>query len=185
VTAADRATLERAGVPRIVVDLGMVGAATISLRLDSTYDPDEHGARVFVTPCRVDDPWSPESAEFELAAQYGMIVDVIAWHPRAPMRWATRLGLAQWLGAIEPQFCDPPPVPIRRSPVSWLRGGARGLCILDRDRRAQYRLLSLCRSLIAEDREHRAELQRVLAHPFSLPTIAVASVPRRAEVAHG
>ena len=184
ITAFDRALLERAGVPRIIIDSGLVGAATILVHAGDLYEPMDVGARGFITPVRVADPFTPEAAEYAAVPQFGDLVDLVAWHPRRSNRWATRRGAAMWLGAITPQFCDPPPAPIRRTPLSWLRAGATGLCLLDRDSLGTYRVLSICRAIEAEDRAHRAELERALAHPFGLPEITVAAAPRHAGATH-
>jgi len=180
-TAEDRIVLERAGVPDLMISCGMVGAVAIELDAGGLhYQPSDDGRRAFVTPCRVADPWTPEAVGFEIVPQYGDLVDLVAWHPARPLRWATRRGLAAWLGACEPQFLGPAPVTVKRSPLSWLQGGAIGLCVLDRKPADVYRVLSLCRRIEAEDSAHQFELTRILHHPFSIPPVSSARAAGRA-----
>ena len=184
ITPFDGALLERAGVPRFLIDDGMIAAGSITVRSDGTYDLDPDGARAYITPCRVGDPSTPEAIGFEVVPQFGNLVDLVAWHPRRPHRWALRRGAGSWLGAIPPQLCDPPPVPIRRSPMSWLRAGATGLCPLDHDALGIWRVLNVCRSLQAEDPNHARELRRALERPFPIPPITVPAARRRVGANH-
>jgi hypothetical protein len=104
----------------------------------------------------------------------GELVDLVAWHPRHPHRWALRTGAAEWLGAIEPQYLDPEPVPVWRSPLAWLRVGCVGLVMLSPDPPAAYRVLSGCRGgIVAEDPQHAAALRATLARPWPAPQIIV------------
>jgi hypothetical protein len=174
--ATHRAQLAALGIPRLIVECGFVGAARIRLEKDGrTYRPMEGGTEAFITPCRVNgDQPTPEDPDFELVPQYGDVIDLIAWSPEYPGRWATRCDQATWLGCIEPQFVIPPAVPIRRSPLSWLKANATGLCILAHDQWDIYRLLTVCQQLEAEDDAHAKQLRRILEHPFKTPTILVA-----------
>ena len=176
-TAADRDTLRATGVPDSVIVFGLIGAAHVLLSDDGqTYQPTEHGPRLFITPVRAEPRTGDvESPDFELVPAFGALVDLIAWLPQFPGRWALRHGVADALGAIEPQYCLPAPVPVRRHPLSWLRSGGTGLCVLSRDRRDAYRLLSCCDRLEAEDAAHACELRSILERPFKTPPITVAS----------
>lgn len=176
-TGADRARLAAAGIPGELVSAGLIGAAPITVRPGGDiFDFDAHGRRAFIIAARVDDPLGPESTESELAAEFGTVVDLVAIHPARPDRWATRRGAATWLGAIEPQFFDPPPVRVYRTPLSWLQGGARGLCPLTRNPLEIRSLLLGCRQIEGEDLDHAKDLRRMLERPFSIPTI---TAPRR------
>jgi hypothetical protein len=163
------------GIPFAVTWRGLVGVVRIELSSDGrTYWPAEDGAEAYITPARIgEDPSSPESADFESVPQYGGLVDLIAWSSKFPGRWATRCDSAVWLGAIPPQYITPPPVVVRRDVFSWLRNDARGLAFLGCSSIDAYRVLSICGEIEAEDFRHAAELRRILAHPFSIPTISI------------
>ncbi len=96
----------------------------------STYEPDPAGKGAFLLPVRVDNPLTPEAADSIGIIRAGSIVDLLAFHPAHPYRWALRRDDAEWLGAIEPQYLDPAPVPVWRSPLAWLQAGCRGLVVL-------------------------------------------------------
>jgi hypothetical protein len=126
-------------------------------------------------PVRVDSPVLPEAADPAAAVSAGAIVDIVACHPRHPGRWALRTGVAEWLGAIPPQYLEPDPVQIWRSPIAWLRAGARGLVILSRQPADAYRVLASCHGdIVAEDATHAAELAG-LDRPWPMPRIIVAA----------
>lgn len=82
---------------------------------------------------------------------------------------------ATWLGCIEPQYLDPDPVAIRRSPLAWLQAGCDGLVILSGDPADAYRLLSGCCAITAENRQHAAELRKLVRRPGPLPRITIAA----------
>jgi len=170
-TDAQAALLIRYGVDPVDISLGMVGCAPIRLER-GTYVPDPDGKVAFITPVRVDDPLS--------AVRVGDLVDLIAWHPLRPGHFALRIGVAEWLGAIEPQHLDPPPVPVRRSVLAWFQHGCTGLVPLSREPRDVYRLLGGIGRLEAEDDAHRAELRAVLQRPWPTPAISVARRLRHA-----
>jgi hypothetical protein len=174
--ATHRAQLAALGIPRMIIACGFVGAARIRLEKDGrTYQPMEGGTEAFITPCCVNgDPATPEDPAYDLVPQYGDLIDLVAWSPRYPGRWATRCNQATWLGSIEPQFMIPPAVPIRRSPLSWLKANGTGLCILAHEQTDIYCLLIGCQQLEAEDDAHAKQLRRILEHPFKTPTILVA-----------
>ena len=182
--ADHRVQLHGLGIPHLIIERGLIGAGRIQLSANGrAYEPAEDGAQAFVTPCRIGtDLLSPEDPDHESVPQFGCVIDLVAWSPRYPGRWALRSGLAAWLGAIPPQFCSPPPVTMRRDVFSWLRAGASGLCILAHERRDAYRVLSVCRDEIkGEDHDHVRELRRIFEQPFSTPRIsAAATAPMRA-----
>ena len=132
--------------------------------------PEEGGA-AYVIPVRVDNPLSPEAADPIATKSTGEIVDLLAFHPAQPHRWALRTGVAEWLGAIEPQYLEPEPVQVWRSPLSWLRAGGKGLVLLSHSSTDRYRILSGCRCIIAEDAAHAAELRQVVSQPWPIPRV--------------
>ncbi|HTP30020.1 MAG TPA: hypothetical protein VMK12_30725, partial [Anaeromyxobacteraceae bacterium] len=111
-TDEHRGFLKHAGVPASVSARGLVGAASVSISRGNIYQPDEGGKVAFIVPARVYDPFTPEAPEPETVPQFGTLIDLIAVVPAVPRQWASRLGLAAWLGAIEPQLCRPAPVAI-------------------------------------------------------------------------
>jgi hypothetical protein len=162
------APLVAASVPWRAIATAAPAVAKITAAKDGTFRPDPDGRTAFVLPVRVDNPLTPEAADPDAAVAAGAIADLIALHPRAPDRWVTRTGAAEWLGACGPQYLDPDPVPVRRSPLAWLRAGCSGLVILSRE--PAYRILAGCLGgIIAEDPHHAAELRRILERPWRTP----------------
>src|SRR6202043_1967154 len=82
---------------------GMVGAARIRMRgeLWEPVGPEERGARVYVTPVRGGNRATLESSDAWSANVGGPIVDLVAWHPIRPGRWALREGAAPILGHVQ------------------------------------------------------------------------------------
>lgn len=171
-TDDDRALLIGHGIRD--ADLTMIGRirAGVSGQL---YEPDMDGGTAYVTPVRVIYADTPECRYPGHAVRNGRIVDLVAWHPARPERWALRTGAAEWLGSIAPQYMPPvPKVPIRRSVLSWFRHCCAGLVLLSPNPADQYRLLAQCRGgIIAENAEHQAELRRILARPWPLPRVLI------------
>lgn len=183
ITDGERDALLEAGIPQRAIEI--VGAARIDLdRSARTYQLlEDIGDRVFILGVRAGDTWTPERLCPDAIAYCGPLVDLLAWHPRAVDHWALRLDTATWLGAIPPQFMNPAPVSIRRSPLGWLRAGAAGLCILTHDDREARALLRLCHRIEAEDDAHADELRHLLERPLSVPPITVARKPSQARAA--
>jgi hypothetical protein len=171
-SARARDELVELGVPPRDVEL-LIGIGQVRLYRSDFYEPDPDGRACLITPVCVHTALDPESSAPEVFCRAGAIVDLVAWHPEQPDRWALRAGAAEWLGCIEPQYLDEPArVPIRRSVLSWFQAGCTGLVLLSRSRLDQYRILMNCRGgIIAEDAAHRAELRRTLQRPFSTPRI--------------
>jgi hypothetical protein len=169
------------GVNRLDIDLGMVGGVLARIEGDFyVLDPDG-GRPAFVTPVRVDTASSPESRVPDSTVRMGSLIDLVAWHPARPNSWAQRIGTAEWLGAIDPQYLDPAPVLVRSSPLSWFKSGCSGLVPLSRQTPDIYRLLVGCRSgVVAEDDAHAAKLRRILERPWSAPPVFVKRERRHA-----
>src|SRR6266550_6674203 len=167
---ADLGPLRKAGVggPGLAI-----GPAFAAIRVSNgLFELDAEGdARAFIVPIRIGNPISPEASDPVQAVREGKILDLLAFSPAYPMRWALRTGNATWLGAIEPQFLMPEPVPIWRNPLAWLRNDCRGLVLLNPVRSEQYRVLTVCDSIVAEDERHAAELREVLDHPWLAPPV--------------
>jgi hypothetical protein len=177
---ADRARLTPLGVLARDVDR-LVGAADIRLCGADLYEPDPDGTRCLITPVRVELALTPESVAPAVYCRIGQIVDLIGWHPARPDRWALRVGAAEWLGCIEPQFLEPSPVPTWRTPLAWLQALCTGLVLLSDEPLSRYRILSGCISgLVAEDHDHAAELRAILERPFEAPAIIIGRKQRAA-----
>lgn len=170
-TNEHRAELLAAGVPANIINLyPLIGVDAISVG-DGLYQPTPGGGAAYITPVLVNGGTPETPHPLAYARHLGECVDLVAWHPLHPERWALRTGAATWLGCIGPQYMDPEPVAIRRSPLAWLRAACDGLVILSKQADDAYRLLCGCAELIAEDAEHRAELRKLTRRPWPLPRI--------------
>ena len=155
------------GIASRDIDL-LIGIGQVRLCRGDLFEPDPDGRACLITPVCVHTALDPESSAPEVFCRVGAIVDLVAWHPEQPDRFALRVGDAEWLGCIEPQYLEPEltPVPIRRSVLSWFQAGCTGLVLLSRSRLDQYRILmNCCGGIIAEDAAHHAELRRILSAP--------------------
>jgi hypothetical protein len=175
---ADMAALVAAGVGWPAITNAVPVHATVKVTGPS-FEFSDSGRSAYVMPVRTISLLGPEGADPIEVIRDGSIVDLIAFHPAHPDLWALRHGLANWLGAVEPQYLDPDPVPVWRTPLAWLRAGCRGLVLLG-DRASQYRILTLLHSIVAEDDGHAAELRCLLARPWPVPQV----VSSQAEVRH-
>jgi len=174
-TEEDRGRLADLGIA--ADDIGrfrMCGIARVAVQ-GGLYQLDEESGVAIITPVRVERPVSPEARRPAIWARWGPIVDLVAWHPKEPLRWALRVGSAEWLGCIEPQYLDPEPVHIHRSVLDWLRAGCSGLVPLSSDRAELYRLLSgVHGGIVAADDSHARDLRRALSYPWPTPAVEVA-----------
>jgi hypothetical protein len=171
---AQHEDLVLAGVNRIDIGIGMIGAAYGSVVDIHRFEPCADGGLAFVTPIRVHHASTIESTIPDSACRVGDIVDLVYWSINSPDCWALRTGNAEVLGLIPPQFCKPEPVAIHRGPLGWFRHGCAGLVVLSPDPWAVYRLLSQCSSgLLAEDERHAEELRAALEHPWPRPPVLV------------
>src|SRR5262249_37173332 len=127
----------------LLVDLGldayalMVGVAHMRIEKGRRWVPDPTGHRGFVSPVRgrgdrydARDPFADE------IVINGPLLDLVAWHPEAPRRWAVRTGAAEWLGAWCAGISHDHKEPVRvwRGPLGWLRGWLEGVVPLTTDR---------------------------------------------------
>lgn len=171
-TWADLAPLRAAAVGGPGAALGLA-LAPITVTSRGFYQPDPDGGPAFLVPARVDSAITPEAADPVQAIRHGEIVDLVAFSAAFPNRWALRTGAALWLGAVEPQYLMPNPVPIWRTPLHWLGNDCSGLVLLSRDRRERYRVLSTLDAIVAEDEQHAEELRQLLARPWLAPGVFV------------
>lgn len=176
VTKPWAARLADAGVPKRPILLGWVGVARC-ITDGNHFQPHESGADLVIVPVKaMDDQSSPEDPDPEGVVFCGDVADLVAFRLDAPARWFTR-GDPLWLGCIEPQLLTPKPVNVWRSPLSWLRHDGIGIVPLAHDAWGKYSVLTMARSIVAEDVRHGDELQRILSRPFAIPEI---KVPARA-----
>jgi hypothetical protein len=176
---ADAEELIRAGVPAHCLDLyRMVGVARVRVE-GALYQPDPLGGGAFISPVLAHHVAGPETPDPWAFARFGNIVDLVAWDPAHPERWALRTVNATWLGCIPPQYLAPEPVRIWRTPLNWFRSDCTGLVVLARERPEDYRLFAgLASGIIAEDRRHAEEIRSVLQHPWPTPRITIAPPQR-------
>jgi hypothetical protein len=168
----ERQALVAAGVPEKALRLGLIGAADVEIEGD-LYQPSPGDSRRFIVPARVGDPATPEWPDPKLAVWLGDIVDLVAFDLEHPARSALRTGAAAWLGAIEPQYLDPPPIIVHAHPLAWLRRDCEGLVPLTRTpAELQYLLLSL-RGIVVENAKLGIRLKEVLEKPHRIPPISV------------
>lgn len=171
---ADRGLLaEHAIAPGDVVLL--CGVARVRLIAGGErYEPHDAGDRTFISPVMIEWPDTPESSVPAQAVRFGELIDLVTWHPAHPHALALRVGDAEWLGSIPPQYLDPPPVVIHQGVPSWLRSRASGLVLLTREPASRWRTLSACNRITAQDELHAKELRRALRLPGPIPPVAVA-----------
>ena len=172
---ADRLALLDLGIAaETIARFRMCGIEQVSIS-NGLYSPAPGGPIAIITPVRVYTSVTPEARAARAYAHWGPIVDLVAWHPAEPERFALRIGSAEWLGCIEPQYLDPDPVPIHRSVLDWLRAGCVGLVLLSPDPADQYRALCCCGRIVTADPEHSKALRRVLSRPWPHPTVEEAT----------
>ena len=173
------APLLHAGVAPETLLLTLPAATRATVRSGGLFEPDDReGGACFILPVRVDDPNSPETSDPAGVLHDGEIIDLLIFHPRRPQRWALRVGAASWLGAVEPQYCDPAPVRIRQTPLDWLQAGGDGLVLLG-NRLDRHRILAGLRSIVADDGHHANELRGILQQPWRAPPVVIAREGRR------
>src|SRR5689334_13215010 len=134
-TLEDAQALIRQGVPLSAITA--VCPALTRIRINDVgdrYEPaDPTGRLAYVFPATavdVDRPDIVEDLNPAAVVSCGAVVDLVAFSPAAPARWALRLGHATVLGAIRPQICCPEPVYVWRSVFSWFRSGCRGIVLV-------------------------------------------------------
>lgn len=185
---ADFAALAAAGVSdaallRLPVP-GLVGAGPVRPLAGGLYEPiEEGGIRAWIFPTNL-------LGTFEHATPE----DLIAVGERPPHRWRLRRGAATVLGAHEIErrsfmparawhrdVLDGPteaPLYIRKTPLSWLQAGCKGVAVLDW-RAAAFDLLGLWTAIVAEDLAHGLEIQARLTQPIACPQIRVPAASAR------
>jgi len=132
-----RADLLGLGVPRrIIVAFGLIGVARIWPRGDRfEFAPDsDRGAEArYVLAVRGRDDGVPFDEATRAAAWplVGDLLDLIAFRARDPMTWNCFCGVTSLLGVVPTGGVHR--MPLHASPLEWLRGGGRGVCVIERD----------------------------------------------------
>ncbi|QTL03159.1 hypothetical protein J5J86_20770 [Aquabacter sp. L1I39] len=94
---------------------------------------------------------------------FAEVVDVVAWPIARPDKWARLTAKAILLGEDALHQPQDGPVAAHRTPLGWLAGGGRGVCILDPT--YAWKTLRTGPPLSGEDLAHAKELQAMLAPP--------------------
>ena len=169
-----RRQLHQAGVPQRAIDLAGPAYTRVRPVGSALFEPNpDSNLGAFILPVRVDYPDTPESPDPEAVIEGGDIVDLVAFDPEVGAQWILRAGNAEWLGACPPQYLDPPPVPLHRSPIDWLRAGCEGVVCLARAPIEIHRFLCRFAALDVADDRHAEELQALLERPPTHPEILV------------
>lgn len=173
--------LLKAGIPiREIVDYDLIRCARIRLITGGLFDFDADGAPAFATPVRGWPDGDTEDIDPALARLDLNILDLVAWHPGRPDRWALWRGAVTVLGLIDPQMMDPFPVRVHRSVRGWFRATGDGITILTRRPEEVGPIVRSFGSVLAEDDAHAAELRSIASRPWPVPHIAA---PRRQRAA--
>ena len=115
---------------------GLVGVANIEANGDGTYQRVDHGTAAVILPAREND----------------RIIDLVAFRTGEPGRFWLRAGLAAVLGYDFATMCVDleRPLPVYPTPLSWLRAGGEGLCVLNSNGWEARRLLRDAAELICQ-----------------------------------
>jgi len=155
----------------------LVSIGPVIVERDS-FQIDERGEWAFLTPvCHIDgDLWRllVWDCGFESEAVWRVnaeVVDIVAWHPATPGRWARRTGVADMLGDI----AAAEPLRVHQTPYGWLKADGVGICFLDHQRASVASALRLAEKIIADSPAHARELRDICARPYPIPSIGVAA----------
>ena len=138
---------------------GLPGLANIKPTRDSRFEFAESGRPAVILPAY---DTIPGNLDVNPAAHVEHLVDLIAAYLDRPDQFWRRRGKAMILGTafLECAGQEGEPVPIFKTPISWLRSGGAGIAILDW---RMARELLLDHVLIAEDLALGDQLAAVLA----------------------
>ncbi|MFG1282270.1 hypothetical protein [Xanthobacter autotrophicus] len=147
--SAGSAALRAAGVPADVLRSGLISEARASFFPARRWDFAMGGGLPVLTVAVLD--------------RFGEEIDTIAWPVTRPDKWARLTGKAIMLGEPALDVAHTEPVPAFRTPLSWLAGGAVGICILDAT--FMWKKLRSGPPISGEDLEHAKEIQAALSPP--------------------
>ncbi len=140
------------------------------------WQPHEAGAPCWVIAIRGHGDGDLETDNPARDVREAPIIDLVALDPATPSRWALRVGSATVLGLIPPQEIRPVErVHVHAEPLSWLRAGGDGICLLTEAPREQRSALLSCRSgYIVDDATFGARLRTAVEAPIARAEILVA-----------
>ncbi len=98
----------------------LIGVGRIVTHSDGLFEFHDHGEVAVVVP-----EGEPESPG------WAVVPDLIAFKPSEPGRWWLRRGQVDLLGAYNMTHWRLSPTTVHETPLSWLRAGADGVCIVD------------------------------------------------------
>ena len=147
----------------------IIGCARVLVE-GSRFIPDSDGAPAFITPVVELRGGDTE----QIADRHsGETVDLVAWHPAHPERWALRTGIGRCLGYVAWWQAEKP-TRVWRSPLAWLRARCDGIVLLTTETEERHSILMQLRGgIVAEDRRHAAELRAICERPYPVPRIGV------------
>ena len=149
----------RAELPEeFYIGAGMPGMAEIKPIRDGRFEFAEDGRPAVILPAF---DTIPGNLDANPAAHVEHLVDLVAVDVDRPERYWRRVGEALVLGAafLEIAAHELEPVPVFKTPMSWIRSGGGGIVVLDW---AYARDLLLDHVLIAEDVELGTRLEGAL-----------------------
>jgi len=133
------------------VKAGLVGLEHVEL-FNDLFQPMPGGVAAYIAP----------------VLDRGELVDLVTWPLDRPVRWALRLGVAFALGAdaiaearLFPRSAGP--LPLFRTPLSWLLAGCEGACILRPE--DAWRELADIAEVVAQDIGHGRAIEKMLSPP--------------------
>ena len=137
------------GVEHTSIEL-VLGAAPVLPVGDSLFEIDNAGRWAVLQP---------------VAAAGGEVVDVVAYHPANPDCCRLLTGEGEALGLLELELLgDGDTVICYETPLSWIRAGGRGMCLLTDDWAVAQRILTGERRVGAETAELGRLLDRLLRY---------------------
>lgn len=142
---------------------------------DDLFTFDDEGVEAFVTPVTGFEDGDIETPEVVEDLFDTPVLDLVAWHPDAPGRWALLRGAVAVLGLMDTQVLQPFPTRVHRDVAGWLRAAGDGITILTRDNRERASIVQSISTVAAEDRAHASELIDLARRPVRIPSIIVAS----------
>ena len=116
ITPERLAWLRTANIPDEVIfaEPPLVGFAQIELYRGGLYEPRDEGLDAVIVPVHADG-----------------LADLVAFRPSLPGRWWRRLGAVPVLGEENMRRFQVDPLRVCATPLDWLRGGGRGVVIID------------------------------------------------------
>lgn len=147
-------------IARLTQD-GCLGMVTVALD-GRRWFPEEGGNSLLVTPL----------------VEEGVVVDLVAFNPKVPARWAARTGVGWALGtdclpSIDQAWDDSERgLLLHATPADWLRSDRAGVAVVHWNDEARRTLLRM-RRLEVDDRKYAQTVRLELTRPPPIPEIKV------------